>query len=553
MSGGDALRPGARLGRYRLLERVGAGGMAEVFAARTDGAEGFSRVVAIKVVHADASDEEHLLPLIDEARVASSLSHPNVVQVYELDRHGDGLYMVMEFLDGWPLDRLLKLAASRGVRASDEVVAALAGQLLDALAYAHTAPAEDGTPLELVHRDIKPSNLMIDALGLVKVVDFGIARASNIERRTATGVGKGTPAYMSPEQLYGRPVDPRSDVFAAGCVLYELATGQRLFEADAFGPLILRRTEGFTPADQARLEASSPLLAPVIARAVQQEPEDRWDDAAAMAAELRRLHPATERSAVRGWLTEVLGGDPSALRRTVAALGEEPRGADAVEPTVPVAAVAATLSLGSTDRPTSPLDPTRLVPPTRRAVTPWLLGGAALVLGGLGIWGARSGPRTVPAADPEPALVRAEAPTFAVSEPTPAPPPEPTPAPPLPQPVAAPDPTPTPPRPDLEPTPAPVIASAPTQDAARGTLKVVLVPSSGFVEVDGGKARSTPADLRLAPGEHAVALLDKERGLLGATKIRIASGETSVCTWHADGGTLTLKPSPFGDPCEVVP
>ncbi|MCO4769327.1 MAG: serine/threonine protein kinase, partial [Deltaproteobacteria bacterium] len=432
----DSLGPGARVGRYRLLERVGAGGMAEVFAARTEGAEGFSRTVAIKVVHADASDEGHLLALIDEARVASVLRHPNVVHVHELDRHGDGLYMVMEFLDGWPLDKLLKRARGKGLQTPVQAVVDLGGQVLDALHYAHHASDHDGTALDLVHRDIKPSNLMLDALGLVKVVDFGIARASNVERRTATGVGKGTPAYMSPEQLYGQPVDPRSDLFALGCVLFELAVGERLFDADAFGPLIFRRQEGFTDADRARLKAACPALAEVISRAVSQDADGRWASAAEMAQALRAVESVAPRSAVRDWLEEVFGADPATESRKISDLGLE--GPDArsaaataaapFDPTqvAPTAHVDTTAPLagGTFEEPGA----TRLVPsPTQSRAMPVALGATALALVAIVLWVRPPGPSDPLAVAPGAAPAIAEPPpavTVVVAEPTPEPPAE---------------------------------------------------------------------------------------------------------------------------------
>jgi len=535
----DALRPGARVGRYRLLERVGAGGMAEVFAARTEGAEGFARIVAIKVVHADASDEENLLALIDEARIASSLRHPNIVQVHELDRHGDGLYMVMEFLDGWPLDKLLKMASSKGARASLDVVLDLGGQLLGALSYAHHAPADDGTALELVHRDIKPSNLMLDALGHLKVVDFGIARASNIERRTATGVGKGTPAYMSPEQLYGQPVDPRSDLFAAGCVLFELATGARLFDASAFGPLILRRTEGFTESDRDRLVRACPELSDIISRAVAQDIEARWPDAASMGAALAAVGSGPHREATRQWLADVLGGDPSTLRRTVSDLAPEPR-STSVEATAPMPAL------------DTEAGPTRLMPaPARRSLAPFVVGGALLLLIGLAVLVGR-GPTTLPGAVDGPAV------TIVAPDPSPEPTPEPAPEP-------APETTPAEPVAAVEPTPRPVPTPAPTTEStpeptpppavankARGTLHVTLMPS-GFAEVADVGRWATPGRQLVAPGVHEVRLLDKEYAVLGTARVTIRSGETSACRWDLKGGSLALTPSPFGDPCPVAP
>jgi len=533
------LRPGARVGRYRLLERIGAGGMAEVFAARTEGAEGFARTVAIKVVHSVA-DEENILALIDEARVASWLRHPNVVQVIELHRHGDGLYMVMEYLEGWGLDRVLKTASSSGARASLQAVVALGLQVCEALEYAHSARSDDGVPLKLVHRDIKPSNLMLDPRGHVKVVDFGIAKAVGLERRTATGVGKGTPAYMSPEQLYGREVSPSSDLFALGCVLFELATGERLFDADAFGPLIMRRQEGFTPADRARLDAACPELADVIEKAVSQQPEDRFPDAASMAAALRAAGGADVRAPLKEWMTEAFGADLTTLTRKVV----DPAGDTAPGPPI---GVAATEQLPVAP-PTPEVGATRLMPPpARRQGRGWVAMIGGLLLLGVGLiafWpeptpiAVRTEPLPEPVTEPEP--TPEATPALALELPEPTPPREPTPAP---EPVTrAPEPTPEPPT---------VAVAEPV--SARGTVHFTLLPS-GTVEVVGQGSSVTPAKMRLPPGEHGVRLLDKEGGVLATTRIRVESGGTSRCTWELVSGQMELLVDPAGtDPCVLLP
>lgn len=557
MSQPEPLRPGARVGRYRLLERIGAGGMAEVFAARTEGAEGFARTVAIKVVHADVADEEHLLALIDEARVASWLRHPNVVQVLELDRHGDGLYMVMEYLDGWGLDRVLKKAVARGVKATPDAVAALGLQVCEALEYAHQARSDSGQPLDLVHRDIKPSNLMLDARGHVKVVDFGIAKATGLERRTATGVGKGTPAYMSPEQLYGKPVSAASDLFALGCVLFEMATGRLLFEAEAFGPLIMRRQEGFAEADRADLQAACPSLAEAIGGALTQDPEDRVQTAADLATALRAASPGEPRAPLVAWLTDVFDGDPASQTRTLsgavsptaAGLGVSATalGVSATAPGVPATApgVPATQKLPA--REDGPdVAATRLVPPPRRSSrAPFLLLAAALTVAVLGIalW-PNPDPvavRTVPSPEPTPE---------ATPEPTPEPAPDPTPElfiPPEPTPTPAPTPTPEPVTAAPDPTPA----AAPAPGSARGLVHFTLVPS-GTVEVVGQGTVRTPGKIRLPPGEHDVRMLDKEGGVLGTTRIRVQSGETSRCVWKRSGGAMKMLVDST-EPCQLAP
>ena len=288
--------------------------MAEVFLARQEGPEGFRRSVAVKVVHPDQDDPDILRALIDEARLSAQLSHPNVVQVIELGELDDSFYLVMEFLDGWPVDQLLKLARQAEAPAPLEAAVDLAQQLLDALSYAHGAHDDLGQPMEVVHRDIKPSNLIVDGRGLLKVVDFGIARAASIERRTATGMGKGTPAYMAPEQLYGEETGPAADLYAVGVLLFELATGCRLFEADSLIALVGRRQQGYRDEDAAVLMEAAPALAPIVRRALSREPEDRHQNATEMGDALSEVVSVRPRRGLRSWLDAVVGADTASFR-----------------------------------------------------------------------------------------------------------------------------------------------------------------------------------------------------------------------------------------------
>ena len=361
------VRPGQVLGRHRLIERIAAGGMAEVFLARQEGPEGFRRSVAVKVVHPDQDDPDLLRALIDEARLSAQLSHPNVVQVIELGELDDSFYLVMEFLDGWPVDQLLKLARQAGEGAPLDAVVDLGQQLLDALGYAHHARDDRGQAMEVVHRDIKPSNLIVDGRGLLKVVDFGIARAASIERRTATGMGKGTPAYMAPEQLYGEETGPGADLYAVGVLLFELATGQRLFEADSLIALVGRRQQGYRDEDEAVLRATAPALVPLVRRALSREPEDRHASATEMGDALSELATVRARRGVRAWLDVLVGPDTASFRALTGELDLDPlptgalapAGTEVVdwqpsgapgEPTVPSAGHPASEGGASTDR-----------------------------------------------------------------------------------------------------------------------------------------------------------------------------------------------------------
>jgi len=561
-----------QVGRYRLIDRIGAGGMAEVFLAQQDGPEGFARRVALKFVRPDLDDPDALLSLIDEARVAAQLSHPNIVQVTELERYGDGFYLVMEFLRGWPLDRLMKMARTDGPAPTLPVVVDIGLQLVDALKYAHSARGHDGSPLRVVHRDIKPGNVIVDGLGLVKLVDFGIARAESIERRTATGIGKGTPAYMAPEQLRGEEVSPASDLFAVGVLLVELALGRRLFTADNFLALITRRTEGFTDQDRADLTGVLPELVPIAERALRDEPSERYPDADSMAAALREVVAVQRRDPVHKWLEQLLGDDPADL------LAASSAGAWAIEPVE----AEATKEVGSEwieQVDDSSVPPTRLVDPgvdasivddddpamvtTKRWRRPAPGAIVALVavwaLLGWGVW------MLWPEAPAEADGAEAEEPTAAAeaAPDEPSPTPEvvavatpvapPTPAPTA-RPVATPRPTPTP-----EATPSPAATPAPTPeptpepaDAAPGGLSVALLGFAGTVEVAGQAPRDTPTGpMRVPSGLRTVRLRDLHGGLLATVQVEIRAGETSRCAWRMSDGSLVRVPDSEGSPCRV--
>src|SRR5689334_20315467 len=212
-------------GKYRLDQRLGGGGMAEVFLASTMGAEGFSRRVAIKRVLPGYSDNEAFSRMfVEEARISSQLVHPNIVSVVDFDRDAENrLFLVMELVEGKDLDGLL----STGLLPIPVVIFVIA-EVLRGLGYAHDLPVGNDVR-GVVHRDVSPHNVLVSWEGAVKVSDFGIAKARAASNATASVFIKGKPQYMSPEQANGQPLDGRSDLFAVGVMLWEMLTGQRLF------------------------------------------------------------------------------------------------------------------------------------------------------------------------------------------------------------------------------------------------------------------------------------------------------------------------------------
>lgn len=221
------LGPGAVLGRWEILTRLGSGGMADVYKARAKGEAGFSKVVALKVMHPHLARNPRVVELfLDEARVAAQLSHPNVVQIIDLGRIGGDYAITMEFIDGSDLEHVLAKAREAGRVVPLAVVVGLLKRVTDGLAAAHNAVAADGSPLEIVHRDVKAANVLVSRQGAVKVMDFGIAKAASQSHMTVAGETKGTPSMMAPEQRVGDVVDKRADIYSLAAVGYELVTGQ---------------------------------------------------------------------------------------------------------------------------------------------------------------------------------------------------------------------------------------------------------------------------------------------------------------------------------------
>ena len=274
------------IGKYHLVAELARGGMGIVHLAAVQGPGGFNKLLVVKELRPEfAQDDSYVAMFLDEARLAARLTHRNIVQTIEVGSEGSRHYMVMEFLDGRSLHRLARRFADRGgfpVGAHLRVIA----EALFGLQYAHDLRDFDGEPLGIVHRDVSPLNVLVTFDGEVKVVDFGIAKSAESTLETQTGVLKGRVAYMAPEQALGQPVDRRADVYAAGVMIWEAVTGQRLWNGKNDVEILARiLREGPPPLRSVRPDASRELES-LCDRAMAQDPADRYPSAAALLDDL---------------------------------------------------------------------------------------------------------------------------------------------------------------------------------------------------------------------------------------------------------------------------
>lgn len=287
------MRKPIKFGKYLLLERIAVGGMAEVFVAKAFGAEGFERLLAIKkILPTMGEDAEFNSMFVDEARIAAQLSHANIVQVLELGKHDDSLYIAMEYVSGRDLrqviDRFRRLKAAIAVPQACLITAGVC----EALDFAHRKRDAKGRPLGIVHRDVSPQNVLVSFEGEVKLIDFGIAMAESRLQKTQAGILKGKFSYMSPEQVKGLPVDGRSDIFAAGILLWELICGEKLFTGESDFAILEKVRSGIVPAPRSLSRACPAELEKVILKALAADPDERYQTASALHDDLMRFAAA---------------------------------------------------------------------------------------------------------------------------------------------------------------------------------------------------------------------------------------------------------------------
>ncbi len=310
-------------GRYVLTQKIAMGGMAEIFRAKSLGAEGFEKVVVIKRILPHFSEDEGFVTMFkDEARVAAHLSHANVVQIFDFDEAEGLFYIAMEYVEGQDLKRVLDQGAKKGQPLSIAQAVHIIIEAALGLHYAHTRLV-DGEPLNIVHRDVSPHNIMVSFSGEVKIMDFGIAKAASRSTKTRVGTVKGKCAYMSPEQARGKPLDARSDLFALGVCLWEMLTGKRLFVGESDFETLNNVLKAEVPAPSELNPEVPKELDAIVLKALARERDDRQADCGAFAGELRRWYYSTvadpDAASLKGYMHELFAEDIARIRSDVAA------------------------------------------------------------------------------------------------------------------------------------------------------------------------------------------------------------------------------------------
>ena len=513
-----------RLGRYRLIRPISTGGMARVFEARRESLAGVNPRVAIKVILPDFAENRPFQELfVHEARIGSMLQHQNVVQIQDFDCQDGRYYLVMEYVDGLTLRRMISLCRRHGVPVPLDVIAEIGRQVCDGLAHAHAAQAEDAAPLNLVHRDIKPSNLMINPQGVVKLLDFGISKGWS--RPETRGAVRGTWGYMSPEQAEAEIVTRSADLFGLATVLYELAAVQPLFrekEPDVLKDL-LGRDEAARRA--ARLPREYGALGRVLVRALQRDPMARFESALSMGRALSDLiqDPISARDGLNRFQEQMaslngLGG----TARGAAGRPDLSRNlgldADPVSLTTEAGEPGLPLSFGDVERPVRPVRRVEAEAPAvsdidfERLLVPVLVLAAIAVLAFTSMRLFQEG--STPSVSDQPAVAEEVAEAIESSES----------AAPSPPPVAA--------------APPPVAAaptSVPVEIGGEGWMTISSIPSAS-VYVDGKLIRTTPLFRYLTPaGSREIELRAKD-GRTHTFRLNITDGADLNRVWSFEDG-----------------
>ena len=397
-----------QLGKYQLVAEIARGGMGIVYLSVAQGPGGFSKLLVIKELKAELVDDQSFLDMfLEEARLAARLNHPNIVQTYEVGQDDRRPYIVMDYLDGVTLSRIIRRKSPHFTR--DHQLRIIC-EVLQGLHYAHTLRDFDGTELGIVHRDVTPQNVFVTFDGQAKLVDFGIAKALDTNIETRTGILKGKPAYMAPEQITGS-VDPRSDVFSAGVLVWEAVAGQRMWAKKNDVEVLASMLRSSIPSVRDFAPEAPEALVEIIDRSLAYLPSNRYESAAALHAALEDFlatQPPVTLREVSKVITEIFAADRERTRSVIDAHLARLRGGGYVSERVPALVAAsekgAEAAPASTGTPPSETqaspgivqNTTRTMPyavpsPTSspenkrsRAWLPWVLVGGALLVAAVG-------------------------------------------------------------------------------------------------------------------------------------------------------------------------
>ncbi|MDC0707493.1 serine/threonine protein kinase [Stigmatella sp. ncwal1] len=304
---------GLTVGRYSLLTRLAVGGMAEIWLARQVGPKGFEKFIVIKrILDGLGTEPEFVGMFLDEARLAAQLNHPNIVQIFDLGEESGAFYIAMEYLPGENLASVVRAGLRQGRPLPIPFAVRIIASAAEGLAYAHAKTGPDGALLGIVHRDVSPQNLLVTYDGVVKVLDFGIAKAATRESQTLVGQVKGKASYMSPEQARGLSLDARSDIFSLGVILFEMVTHSRLFKfAEPLVALQAVASEEPIPLARARNPEVPEALGHIIAQALARQPGQRYPTArhfqSALEEWLRGQNEATGSAELADYMSQVFG------------------------------------------------------------------------------------------------------------------------------------------------------------------------------------------------------------------------------------------------------
>jgi serine/threonine protein kinase/Tfp pilus assembly protein PilF len=315
-----------QFGKYLLLEKIATGGMAELFRAMIAGDQGFEKIVAIKRILPHLTDQQEFVhAFIDEAKLAALLQHPNIVQVYDFGSIQGSYFISMEHLFGQDLDSIMARSKEKRSPLALHHVVSIVSRICEGLDYAHKLKDLQGQPLHLIHRDVNPVNILVTYEGEVKIVDFGIAKATGKNTKTREGLIKGKIGYMSPEQASGNLVDHRSDIFSTGIILYEMLTAEPMYRGEDLEILAQVQEARFEPPENLNPDLP-PELCKILCHALEKDPASRYQSAGELLTDLENcgcsISPRLAAQSVAQLMTTLFCADIEAGHNLMARLSE---------------------------------------------------------------------------------------------------------------------------------------------------------------------------------------------------------------------------------------